>query len=262
MNNIGIIGGGNMGEAIISSVLKRFFVFVSEKNVERQQYLQMRYKLIPLNIKRLAQTSDMIILAVKPQDMDDVLKELSGEIKKDTLVISIAAGITTQFIERHLGKGVRVVRTMPNMPALINQGITAIAKGKFATDNDIVLVSKVFSSLGKTVTVDEESIDAVTAVSGSGPAYVFLFIECMIAAAETIGLKKALAEELVQSTFAGSVNLLLKQKIDAATLRAKVTSKGGTTQAALKVFHRKDLEGIITLALKAAKRRSKELSKK
>lgn len=262
MNNIGIIGGGNMGEAIINSVLKRFFVFVSEKNVERQQYLQQRYKLIPLDIKKLAQTSDMIILAVKPQDIDGALKELSADIKKETLVVSIAAGITTAFIERHLGKGVRVVRTMPNMPALINQGITAIAKGKNATDADSEYVSKVFGNLGKTVIVDEELIDAVTAVSGSGPAYVFLFIENMIAAAESIGLKKALAEELVQSTFAGSVNLLLKQKIDAGTLRAKVTSKGGTTQAALKVFQKKDLEAIITLALKAAKRRAKELSKK
>ena len=261
MHKIGIIGGGNMGEAIIASCLKRFFIHVCEKDTARQQALHQAYRLNFFDIKGLAQNSDIIIIAVKPQDIEGALRELGEVLKDGTLVVSIAAGITTGYIERVLGKKRRVVRTMPNMPALIGQGVTAVCQGNFATLADVDSVCKVFNNLGSTIVVEEKFIDAVTAVSGSGPAYVFLFIEHLMKAAETLGLPKEMAKELVEKTFLGSVNLLLKQKIDAGVLRAKVTSKGGTTQAALKVFERKNLEKIFELALKAAKKRSKELSK-
>ena len=250
-----------MGEAIISSCLKRFFVHVSEKDVKRQQYLSQNYKLVPYDIGRLVQISDIIILAVKPQDIEEVLKELRKVIKNDQFVISIAAGITTNFIETSLGKKIPVVRTMPNMPALISQGITAVAAGRYAQKADIDLTCKIFDTLGKTVVVEEELIDAITAVSGSGPAYVFLFMECMIKAAESLGLKKELAADLVKTTFAGSVNLLLKKNIEPEELRMKVTSKGGTTQAALDVFMNKKIDEIIRKALVAAKKRAQTLSR-
>lgn len=250
-----------MGEAIIASSLKRFFVSVSEKDAKRQQYLQQNYKLVSLDIKKLAQVSDVIILAVKPQDIDEALKELSQVIRNDTLVISIAAGITCGYVERRLSAKTKVIRTMPNMPALIGQGITAVSRGRYATNRDIDTARKIFDNLGKTVIVEEELIDAVTAVSGSGPAYVFLFMECLIKAAQSLGLEENLSTELVKSTFAGSVNLLLKKNLNPRELRTKVTSKGGTTQAALDVFLKKKIDEIIKKALQAAKKRAKKLSR-
>lgn len=262
MYKIGVIGGGNMGEAIIASSLKHFFVHVSEKDIKRREYLHLHYKLVPYDLARLVQISDVIILAVKPQDIDGVLKELNTIIQKETLVISIAAGITTSYIKNILGKNARVVRTMPNMPALINQGITAVCGGDNAKKEDIDLACKIFNNLGKTVVVKEESIDAITAVSGSGPAYVFLFMECMVEAAKSLGLDEKLSSELVKQTFAGSVNLLIKKGVEPKELRAKVTSKKGTTQAALDVFAKKNINEIIEKALKAAQRRAKALARR
>ena len=251
-----------MGEAIILNVRKHFFVSVSEKGKKRRQYLHRRYKLVCRSISELARISGVIIVAVKPQDIDEVLSELSRVLTKDKVVISIAAGITTAFIERSLKGKPRVIRTMPNMPALIGQGITAVAKGRFARPGDAALACRIFGHLGETVVVKETLLDAVTAVSGSGPAYVFLFIECLIKAAVSLGLKKDLAADLIKATFAGSVNLLLKENIDPAALRAKVTSKGGTTHAALKVFMDRKIDEIIEQALKAAKKRAKALSRR
>lgn len=262
MHKVGIIGGGNMGEAIVTSCLKSFFIHICEKDPKRQEYLRAHYKLISYDISRLAQISDVIILAVKPQDFDEALKELSKVIRKEILVISIAAGITTKYIEKILGKNTRVVRTMPNMPALIGQGITAVCAGQNAQKEDLDIACKIFNSLGQTVVVEEDLIDTITAVSGSGPAYVFLFMECMIKAAHTLGLKEELAADLVKATFAGSVNLLIKQKMEPSALRIKVTSKGGTTQAALDVFKKKNIEEVIEKALKAAKKRAAALARR
>jgi len=261
MKRLGIIGGGNMGEAIIANSLKDFRIAVSERNGKCQRYLQKKYRLIPQSISTLARQSDMIILAMKPQDIDGVIDELKRYLAKDKLVISIAAGITTQYIERKLGQNCRVIRTMPNMPALVASGVTAICQGKYASTADVKSARNIFNNLGQTVVVKENLIDAITAVSGSGPAYVFLFMECLIKAARLLGLSETLARELVIETFSGSVHLLKEKKLDPAVLRAKVTSKGGTTQAAMDVFHQKQIEQIIRLALSAAKQRAKELSK-
>ena len=250
-----------MAEAFIARALKRFFIHVCEKDEARRRYLEQTYKLISHDISRLAQISEVLILAVKPQDLPQVLKELSPVLRKETLVISIAAGITSQFIEKNLGDKIRVIRTMPNMPALVGQGITAVAPGKYAQTNDVDLACKILSSLGKTVIVQEDMIDAITAVSGSGPAYVFLFMECMVKAAESLGLKGNLASDLVKQTFFGSINLLIEKNMDPADLRGKVTSKGGTTEAAIKVFEKNSIDKIITDALRAAKRKAKLLSK-
>lgn len=262
MHKIGVIGGGNMGEAIINSSLKHYFVLVAEKDVKRQRYLYKQYKLIAKDIKSVAQLSEIIILAVKPQDAASALEELKSVAQKDRLIISICAGITTDFIERHLGQRPRVIRTMPNMPALVNQGITAVCKGRYARNSDVRLARSILERLGKTVVVTEGLIDAITAVSGSGPAYVYYFMECLIKGAQSLGLKEDLARALVKSTFLVSIVLLMQRNADPAELRAKVTSKGGTTQAALDVLMKRKFNQIVMHALKAAKKRAKELAKR
>jgi len=261
MYKIGVIGGGNMGEAIIAGSRGRFSVLVNEKDKKRQAYLRRNYKIRSHSFSEVGRKADAVILAVKPQDIEEALKGLKAVLKKNTLVISIAAGITSRFIERKLRVKTRVIRTMPNMPALIGEGITAVSRGRFAKASDVKAACRILGALGKTVIVNEKLIDAVTAVSGSGPAYVFLFMEHLIRAAEKAGLAKNLAQELVMATFKGSVNLVLKKNIEPAVLRAKVTSKGGTTQAALKVFDKKNFGKMILDAVSAAKKRAKQLSK-
>ncbi len=261
MHKIGIIGGGNMGEAILSSIRQKCFVSVTEKDSSRSEYLRLNYKGNVVDLPELISSSDIIIIALKPQDIEPVLKEMSPLLDKDKLIISIAAGITTAYLEKNLGKKVKVIRAMPNMPAMIGEGITAVSAGKYVKDADIESARKIFDHLGKTVVVNEDLMDAVTAVSGSGPAYVFFFLECLIKSAQTLGLKEDLCKELVLTTFIGSIHLLEKQKMEPEILCAKVTSKGGTTQAALEIFKKNNFEEIITQALTAAKKRSAELSR-
>jgi len=183
-------------------------------------------------------------------------------IRSKHLVISIAAGITSQYFEKRLGAKTRVVRAMPNMPAQIGEGVTALSKGKFATAADLKKAATLLKAVGKTVVVKEGEMDAVTAVSGSGPAYVFLFAECMIKAARSLGLKDSVARELVYETLLGSARQLKALDDDPARLRARVTSKGGTTQAALEVLTGAKIEQVFQRALKAAKDRSQALAKK
>lgn len=258
--SIGIIGGGNMGEGLIKGAADQFIVRVAEKDIARQKYLRKMYKVEIGDVPGIVQSSNVVVLAVKPQDFEEVLAIVRNDVTKKTLIISIAAGITTRFIEKRLNKA-RVVRTMPNMPALIGEGITAVSSGAFATKSDVTLARRILAGLGTTVVVDEKDLDAVTAVSGSGPAYVFLFAEVMMSAARKMGLSSELSKQLVYSTLKGSTNLLEQRSEDAATLRQKVTSKGGTTQAALEVFQKGKFEALVATALKAAQKRAAELRK-
>ncbi len=262
MYKIGILGGGNMGTAIISRIFKDYSVLVCEKDRSRTTILKKKYKASIVDTKTLIQKSDIVILEVKPQDMEAVLAEIKTSLtKKNIVFVSIAAGLTTKFFEKHLGNSVRVIRTMPNMPAQIGEGVTALCKGQCATDKDLRTAEKIFAKIGEVVIVDESLMDSVTAVSGSGPAYVFLFAECFLKAAEDIGLNKATAQKLVAATLKGSVNLLAQSDDDAATLRAKVTSKGGTTQAAMDVFMKNNIEKTFIQAIAAAKKRAGELAR-
>ncbi len=261
MLKLGIIGGGNMGAAIISRTFKKYRIAVCEKDAARSSFLKKKFGAVCLDLKDLVTNSDVIILAVKPQDMESVLDQIKTFLTSKKLVISIAAGLTTYFLEKRLGKSVRIIRTMPNMPAQIGQGVTALCKGKQATAKDLQIAEKIFANIGQTVIVDEKLIDAVTAVSGSGPAYVFLFVECFLNAAQKAGLKLETAQKLVDATLFGSVNLYLQSKEPAGQLRAKVTSKGGTTQAALDVFTSCDFKKMFAEAVCAAKVRAKELAR-
>ncbi|MBL8014307.1 MAG: pyrroline-5-carboxylate reductase, partial [Candidatus Omnitrophica bacterium] len=232
MKTLGLIGGGNMGEALIVGAKNKFKVLVYEVNPDRQKYLKNKYKVACVDLNKLVISSEFIVLAIKPQDFPPVLDQLAGHDLKKKVVISIAAGITVSFIEQRLIQKAKVVRTMPNMPALIGEGITAVCKGKYATLADLKQVCTILAGIGQTLIVKEDMMDAITAVSGSGPAYIFLFVECMIRASQNLGLTAAQSKDLVYQTLTGSAHLLGKSQDDAMALRAKVTSRGGTTQAA------------------------------
>ncbi|MDE1920958.1 MAG: pyrroline-5-carboxylate reductase [Candidatus Omnitrophica bacterium] len=259
---IGIIGGGNMGEALIKGLHRNNRIFVAEADRRRASYLRKKYRLTVADINTTVEEAGILILAVKPQDMPAVLESVRA-CRWGKPIISIAAGLTTRFFEKHFpGLKIPVIRCMPNMPALIGEGITAVCAGKYATPADLKSAQSVLSSVGETVVVKESMIDAVTAVSGSGPAYVFLFVEQWMTAAKKLGFKETESRQLVYQTLIGSAHLLERSEFDAATLRAKVTSKGGTTQAAMEVFLKGDsFEKLMKNALLAAKKRAGELAK-
>jgi len=258
---IGVIGGGNMGAAIIGGIARKYSVAVCEQDKRRCQFLIRKFKVVIQDLPTILAKNRIIILAIKPQGFDALLAEIQRHVTEQHLIISIAAGISTQYIEKKLGKKSKVIRTMPNLPAQIGEGMTAICKGREANRSDLGLVCKIFDHVGETVVVDEKWMDAVTAVSGSGPAYVFLFAECFIKAAQSLGFKESLSRQLAAQTLRGSLDLLESQEEDAGTLRAKVTSKGGTTQAAMDVFKKGSFEKIFKDALKAAAKRARELEK-
>lgn len=252
-----------MGEAIIKGLVeKKLFtpnrILVCEADIKRAQNLNNRYRIDIGDLTTVIAQSSMVILAVKPQDMENVLSRIT---EHDKLFISIAAGLTTQFFEKRLGEKPRVVRAMPNMPALITEGITAICAGRNATTADMKAAQSILETIGQVVIVKESMMDAVTAVSGSGPAYVFLLVEQWINAAVKLGFAPLQAKQLVYKTLLGSAHLLEQSPFDASELRAKVTSKGGTTQAAMDVFSKGKFDQLMHRALLAAKKRAKELAK-
>ena len=263
---IGIIGCGNMGEAIFSHLAnvceKSTKLMVSEYDAARRDYIQTKYKIIvEIDNNVVVKYSDVIILAVKPQDFAGTLeKEVCCGLSKDKLLISIAAGITTKYIEDIVGKDIPVVRAMPNMTARIGEGVTSISAGASAGAKEMKLAKEIFNTIGEVVEVEEKLVDAVTAVSGSGPAYFFYLIESLIEAAEKSGLDKISARKLVLKTALGSAKLLEALKEDPRELRKKVTSKGGTTEAAFKIFESKKFKDIVIDAVNAARKRSEELS--
>ena len=268
MAKIGFIGAGNMAEAIIKGIIdtkvyKAQDIIVSDISADRIRQLCDEYKVISAGSNpQLAKSVEILVLSVKPQSMQGVLDEIRGSVNKNLLIVSIAAGITTGRIQKVLGN-VPVIRVMPNTPALVGQGAAAIYATKEAAGR-LKEVERIFSAVGVVVTVnDEKLLDAVTAVSGSGPAYFFLLMEEMIKAAEKLGLEKSAAQRLVLQTAKGAGFLAVeaaKKNQSPDTLRKNVTSPGGTTEVALKVFSKYDFEKIVREALKAAAKRSRELS--
>jgi len=258
---IGVIGGGNMGGAIVGGICKEYRIVVCEQDAKRRQVLKKKYKVKFGDLSDVIDQSNVLMLAVKPQNFDDLLTKIKPLLSKKTLVISIAAGITCRYIEKRLGSHARVVRAMPNLPVQVGEGMTGVCLGKNATNRDLVTACRLFSLVGKTVVVLEKQIDAVTAVSGSGPAYLFYVMECLQKTARSLGLDDELGKTLVRQTIRGSLDLLDYQKEEAGVLRERVTSKGGTTEAALKVFKKRNMGKIFKEALTDAKRRAKALSK-
>jgi len=261
-----IIGGGKMGIIIAQGLIAHKIIpgkdiIVTDIDAARLDFLRssMKFK-VTQNNEKAVKGANIIILAIKPQSMAATLTGISSVIDKTKIVISIAAGITTNFIEKSLTKGVRVVRVMPNTPALIGEGAAAVAKGSCAKANDVKLTRAIFNSVGISVEVEEKLMDAVTGLSGSGPAYCFLIIEALIDAGEQMGLQRNLAKQLAAQTMLGSARLCLESDKQPAQLREMVTSPGGTTVAGLKALEEGQIRATIISAVEAATKRSKELA--
>ncbi len=259
------IGGGQMAEALIKGILRKGIltesdIFCSEPLSERRQYLEKQYsiKTFSNNCKAIKDAKG-VLLAVKPQVIDLVLKELSSTITEEHLIISIAAGVSIKKIEGHLGKKARIIRVMPNTPALVLEGAAAISKGTFSSEEDVKAVLELFSWVGTAVEVPESLMDAVTGLSGSGPAYCFLFIEALIQAGIREGLPRPTAALLAIQTVLGSAKMCIETKRHPAELISMVTSPGGTTIQGLYELERNGLSGIVMDAVRSATERSKEL---
>jgi len=263
---IAIIGCGKMGSIIAQGLINqkissRKDIIVTDIDSARLEFLRKSMKLkVSLNNEKSVKSADIIVLAIKPQNMAQTLKEISPAIDKTKIVVSIAAGITTGFIESHLAQGVRVLRVMPNTPAQIGEGAAAVAKGSFAKKADVQLAHIIFKAVGMSVEVEETLIDAVTGLSGSGPAYCFLIIEALIDAGVKMGLPRDLAAKLAMQTMLGAARLCLTSDKSPAELREMVTSPGGTTVAGLKVLEDGNIRSTIISAVEAATKRSKELA--
>ncbi len=262
---IGFIGGGNMAAALIGGLLARgtppASIRVVEPMAAQRESLRTRFGIATFEHAgpdALAGT-ELAVIAVKPQQMREAVEPLA-QLLRDALVVSVAAGIRAGDLSRWLGGHSRIVRTMPNMPALIGMGVTALAALPGASAGDREIAEQVLGAVGPTVWVgDEAQLDAVTAVSGSGPAYVFLFMEAMQEAALALGLDPQQARTLTLHTVAGAAQLALRSDEPPATLRERVTSKGGTTAAALDVMEAGGLRALLARALAAAQRRSVEM---
>ncbi|MBE9520008.1 MAG: pyrroline-5-carboxylate reductase [Proteobacteria bacterium] len=268
--DIGFIGGGRMGEALIQGILKSGIItadriHVTDPDADRRQLLADTYKIKVYDSDNSAQVwteSATVILAVKPQLMGSILQSFTKNISSSHLLISIAAGIQLSLMDGILAEtGCRIIRVMPNTPALVLEAASALSAGPRTTEQDMETAVAIFNSIGKTVVLDEKYIDAVTGLSGSGPAYVFTFIEALIDAGLKVGLDRADAETLVMQTILGSVKLAMSSKEHPAQLRAMVTSPGGTTIAGLHELETAGFNGIIMDAVEAATERSKELGK-
>lgn len=265
---IGIIGGGKMGSVLIGGVISRnlipaVHITVSDTILERLEELKTIYGVnTTSDNKEALAASDIIILAVKPQNMAEVLEGMSVAFHQNQLIISIAAGIPTKFIEGFFGKGPRVVRVMPNTPALIGEGAAALAGGSYATEEDLDMARAIFESVGITVSVKEDLMDAVTGLSGSGPAYVFLIIEALADAGVNLGLSRDVALKLSAQTIMGASKLFLSGNKHPAELKDMVTSPGGTTIAGLKALEEGKLRATLMAAVEAAALRSRDLGSK
>lgn len=259
------IGAGNMAEAIVSGMVAGDFcapekIIMTDIRPDRLSDLESEYLVSTSSDNSVVKNAEIVVLSVKPQVMAEVLKEIAPVLQEETLLISIAAGISCSNIEAELEGERRVVRVMPNTPALIGQGAAAIAAGTHADEADLEVAEAILQCVGLTVRVEENDLDAVTALSGSGPAYVFYLLEAMLAAAEEFGLEKETARVLALQTVEGAARLMKDSGESAKTLRERVTSKGGTTEAAIHTLNDENVKGAVMKALKAAYDRSVELS--
>ncbi|AFU05724.1 pyrroline-5-carboxylate reductase [Nocardia brasiliensis] len=272
MTRIAVIGGGRIGEALIAGLLESGRLakdlVVVEPVTERAAQIAEQFSVrVTDSVADAAVGADLLVVAVKPADVDAVMTALGKAAlsdnasvgnDRDQILVSLAAGVPTARLEAKLPAGFPVVRVMPNTPMLVGQGMSVIAPGRYARAQQLELVTDVLGAVGKVVTVAEAQMDAVTAVSGSGPAYFFLIVEAMVDAGVGLGLTREVATELVVQTMIGSAALLQESEQSAAELRAAVTSPAGTTAAAVRELERGGVRSAFLEALHAAKQRSAE----
>lgn len=266
MTTLGILGTGNMAEAIFSGLIqKKIFkpsqIHGYDIHTNHLKKLARRYKIIPTsNVSDLIKQSNIILLSVKPQHMESLLESFKNQNLKGKLFLSIAAGLDTHYFEKKLGSKIRLIRLMPNTPVFLGLGATAYFANRNCTSADIRLAQKMFESVGIVKKVTKENLlDTVTALSGSGPAFVYLFIDSLMKAAVKQGLKKQDAFELAIQTTKGAAAMLETSKEDVASLIQKVASKGGTTEAGLKILHQSKFPQIVRNCIQGATKRAKEL---
>jgi pyrroline-5-carboxylate reductase len=262
--SVAIIGAGVMGETLLSGLIRAgrmpAELLVGEKRRERAEELEERYGVEVVANVEAARRADTLALVVKPQDMGDLLDELAPAVRPGQLVVSLAAGITTSFIESRLPDRVAVVRVMPNTPALVDEGMAAISRGSHCDESHLVEAEALMASTGRVLRVPERQQDAVTAISGSGPGYIFFVVESMIEAGVHLGLPRATAAELVVQTLVGSAKLLRDTAEHPVVLRERVTSPGGTTAAALRQLEDHKVRAAFLVAIEAARDRSRALA--
>lgn len=263
---IGFVGAGAMGSALVRGLVSHgqmepAKIAVSELREEIIRGLERELGVVGVSRTRdLPEIASFLILAVKPGEVASALEELAPAMGPGHVLVSIAAGVPTRFIERRLPQGVRVIRAMPNAACLLASGCTALARGENATSHDMDRALRIFGAVGDVVEVQEKHMDAVTAVSGSGPAYVFLFAEALMEAAARVGLPWNVARVLVKSTLLGASRMLKESQEHPAVLKERVCSPGGTTLAGLFALERGAFKGLIVQAIEEATRRGKELT--
>jgi pyrroline-5-carboxylate reductase len=259
-----IIGAGVMGETLLSGLVRAgrppAELLVGEKRAERARELEEKYGVSVVSNLEATERSDTVALVVKPQDMGALLDEIAPAVRPGQLVVSLAAGITTAFLESRLPDGVPVVRVMPNTPALVDEGMAAIAPGAHCDDEHLAIAEELLGSTGRVLRVPERQMDAVTAISGTGPAYVFFVVESMIEAGVHLGLPRGTATDLVVQTLVGSAKMLRETGTHPTVLREQVTSPGGTTAAALRELEIHKVRAAFLAAMEAARNRSAELA--
>ena len=266
-HSIGFIGAGNMAEALIRGLVKgghmaAHCVWASAPRNERLAELKTAYDInVTRDNREVARQAGIVVLSVKPQILDKVLREVGDQLKPNALVISIAAGVDTETIEEAVSDGVRVVRAMPNTPALVGAGATAISAGKHADETDLQTARAVFDAVGITVQLEESHLDAVTGLSGSGPAYIFLILEALADAGVKVGLSRRNAQRLAAQTVMGSAKLLLETDEHPGKLKDMVTSPGGTAIAGLHTLEEGGLRTTLINAVETATKRARELGR-
>ena len=271
-NKIAVIGAGSMGGASLSGLIAAGTaadsITASTATTQSAKALSDKFGIksfaldaSPSANSDASQGADVLLIAVKPAKVLETLEEIKASVKDGALVISVAAGVTTESMEQAIGSKASVIRAMPNTPSIVGHGVTGIAKGKSANDNQLALAKDLFETVGQVIVVDEEKINALSTISGSGPAYVFYFAEKLMTAAKKMGFSEKEANLMVRATFLGSATLLAASSDSPETLRAQVTSPNGTTMQATARFDEADLEKVFIEATEAALARAIELGK-
>ena len=259
-----LLGVGKLGEALLSGLIRSGTaptqLVGAEKHAERAAEVAQRYGIRTAAPADAVAQADVVLLAVKPQDMTALLREVAGSLRPGTLVVSLAAGITSGLVEQHLPEGTPVVRVMTNTPVFVDEAMSAVAAGAHAGAEHLARVEEMLGHVGKVVRVPESQLDAVTALSGSGPAYFFYLVEAMIDAGILLGLPRAVAAELIVQTAVGSARMLRESGEHPVVLREAVTSPGGTTISAIRVMEDRGVRAAMLAALEAARDRSRELA--
>lgn len=262
MTRIAVLGAGTIGEALLAGLLRAGHdsteLLFTERYPQRRAEVEARYGVIAVDPATAAEQADVLVVAVKPQDIDALLDELTT-VRAGAVVVSLCAGLPTVLFERRLPTGTPVVRVMPNTPMVIGEAMSALSAGLHAQEQHMELVAQLMGAVGRVVRVPESQQDAVTALSGSGPAYIFLMVEAMIDAGVHLGVPRAVAAELVTQSAVGAATMLRDTQTHPALLREAVTSPGGTTSAGVRALEEHGMRAALFAAIAAAHDRSVQL---